>query len=176
MRNGEFSERTNSYSRAELIDIIEYPEEGKAILLFSVEDWGEDYVLPICIDSSISFSIRKALENIPFPRPLTHDLLVNILEKLDVTVEKVTIDAMIGNIYVATIVLKDNRTNMVFHIDARPSDATAIAVRTGAPIYIANHLKKYAQPYSYYKRLKVLLREGLRTRRTIGTEEEEEEK
>ncbi len=178
MRSEERKNRENSYSRAELIDIIEYPEDGKAILLFSVEDWGEDYVLPICIDSSIAFSIRKAIENIPFPRPLTHDLLVNILEKLDATVEKVTIDAMIGNIYVATIVLRDNRTNTVFHIDARPSDATAIAVRTGAPIYIANHLKKYAQPYSYYKRLKVILRGGSpRTRRTaIETEEEEEDK
>jgi len=173
MRSAEVKERDNGYSRAELIDIIEYPEDGKAILLFSVEDWGEDVVLPICIDSSIAFSIRKALENIPFPRPLTHDLLVNILEKLDVTVEKVTIDAMIGNIYVATIVLRDNRTNSVFYIDSRPSDATAIAVRTGAPIYIANHLRKYAQPYSYYKKLKRLLKRGVS--RIVEVDEEEEE-
>ena len=86
----------DQYGRARLIDVIDYDGE-RAIMLFSVEGWG-DYVLPICIDSAMAFSIRKAIENLNFPRPLTHDLLVTILEKLDVTIEKVTIDAMIDNI------------------------------------------------------------------------------
>ncbi len=142
----------DQYGRARLIDIIDNIDGERAIMLFSVEEWG-DYILPICIDSVMAFSIRKAIENINFPRPLTHDLMVSILEKLDVTIEKVTIDAMIDNIYVATIVLRDNRTGEVFHIDARPSDATALAVRVGAPIYVAHHLKKYAYPLSVYRRL-----------------------
>ncbi len=133
-----------------MLGVVDY-DGDKALLLFYVEDWG-GYILPICVDTSAAFSIRKAIENIDFPRPLTHDLLINILEKLDVTVEKVTIDAMINNIYLATIVLRDNRTGQVFYIDSRPSDATAIAVRVGAPIYIADHLKKYAHPYSTYMR------------------------
>ncbi len=161
----------DSYSKAELIGVVDY-EGDKALLLFYVEEWG-GYVLPICVDSSVAFSIRKAIENINFPRPLTHDLLVNILEKLDVTVEKVTIDAMINNIYLATIVLRDNRTGQIFHIDSRPSDATAIAVRTGAPIYIANHLKKYAHPYSSY--MKLLRKLGFSTRIVEEKDEEEEQ-
>ncbi|GEM_PF-544523 len=162
----------DSYSRAKLLGVIDY-EGDKALLLFYVEDWG-GYVLPICVDSSAAFSIRKAIENIDFPRPLTHDLLVNILEKLDVTVEKVTIDAMINNIYLATIVLRDNRTGQVFYIDSRPSDATAIAVRVGAPIYIADHLKKYAHPYGTYIRFLRKLR--LISEKIEDLPEEEEEK
>ncbi|NPA69969.1 MAG: bifunctional nuclease family protein [Crenarchaeota archaeon] len=157
----------DQYGRARLIDVIDYIDGEKAIILFSVEGWG-DYVLPICIDATMAFSIKKALENINFPRPLTHDLLVTILDKLDATIEKVTIDAMIDNIYVATIYLRDNRTGELFHIDARPSDATALAVRVGAPIYIAHHLKKYAYPYSIYRKLR-----GARVE--IEEEEENEE-
>lgn len=142
----------NEYVKAELLDVLEYPDGDKAVMLFTVEEWG-DYVLPIIIDLTTAFSIRKVIDNIPFPRPLTHDLLVSILERLDVSVEKITIDGMINGVYVATVVLRDNRTGQLIHIDSRPSDATAIAVRTGAPIYIANHLRKYAEPITYYEKL-----------------------
>ncbi|OYT26183.1 MAG: hypothetical protein B6V02_02215 [Thermoprotei archaeon ex4572_64] len=141
-----------SYLRADVLDVIELGNEGKAILLFTVNEW-EDQVLPMIIDASAAFSIRKALLNIPFPRPLTHDLIMNILERLDVSIEKITIDAMINGMYLATIVLKDNRTGELIHVDSRPSDAAAIAVRSGAPIYIAEHLRKYAEPASLYLRL-----------------------
>lgn len=145
-------DRSNEYVRAELLDVIEYPDGERAVMLFTSEEWGDE-VLPIVIDVTTAFSIRKALEGIPFPRPLTHDLLVNILDKLDVSIEKVTIDGMIRGVYVATIVLRDNRTGQLIYVDSRPSDATALAIRTGAPIYIANHLRKYAEPISYYEKL-----------------------
>ncbi len=141
-----------SYLRADVLDVIELSDEGKAILLFTVDEW-EDQVLPMIIDASAAFSIKKALLNIPFPRPLTHDLIMNILERLDVSIERITIDAMINGMYLATIVLKDNRTGELIYVDSRPSDATAIAVRSGAPIYIAEHLRKYAEPASLYSRL-----------------------
>jgi bifunctional DNase/RNase len=143
----------SKYLKADLLDVIEIPEEGIAIMLFTTEEW-EDRVLPIRIDLSASFSIKKALGLVAFHRPLTHDLLVELMNRLDVTVEKVTIDAMIDGVYLATIFVKDNRTNESFQLDARPSDATAIAVRLGAPIYIADHLIAYTEPIDRYRELR----------------------
>ncbi len=140
------------YLRAELIDVIDYPDGSRSVMIFSVDEWG-DYVLPIVIDPSIALSIRKVMDGVPFPRPLTHDVMVAILERFDITVEKVTIDGMIDGVYVSTITLRDNRSNSVVHIDSRPSDAVAIAIRVNAPIYVASHLRKYAEPYSLYERL-----------------------
>lgn len=114
----------------------------EAVMLLSTEEWG-DYVLPIWIGMAEALSIQKAMGQIDFPRPLTHDLLVDILERLNATIEKITIDALVDHTYTATIYLKDNRTGSQHYIDARPSDAVAIALRINAPIYVARHLKRY---------------------------------
>jgi len=69
-----------------------------------------------------------------------------MLDILNVRIEKITIDAMIENIYTATIFLckEENGKKLRYTIDARPSDSVALALRAGAPIYIANRLKNYA--------------------------------
>ena len=149
----ESSGSSSKYLKADLLDVIEIPEEGVAVMLFTTEDW-EDRVLPIRIDVTASFSIKKALGLISFHRPLTHDLIVDLINKLDVIVDKITIDAMIDGVYLSTIFIKDNRTNETFQLDARPSDATAIAVRLGAPIYIADHLVAYTEPLENYRELR----------------------
>ena len=88
------------------------------------------------------------MSGLRYERPLTHDLIVSILEALGVEVEKVSIDALLNNsIYTATIVLKreiKGKTEKI-SIDSRPSDGIAIAIRTGAPIFVAEHLEKYAR-------------------------------
>lgn len=117
----------------------------EAVMLLSTEEWG-DNVLPIWIGMAEALSIQKAMGQIDFPRPLTHDLLVDILERLNATIEKITIDALVDHTYTATIYLKDNRTGSQHYIDARPSDAVAIALRINAPIYVARHLKQYTVP------------------------------
>ncbi len=139
--------------KAELLDVIDIHDQGYALMLFTSEEW-EDRVLPIRIDLMASFAIKRGLGLIPFKRPLTHDLLVELLNKLEAEVEKVTIDALVDGVYIATIFVKDNRSNVVFQLDARPSDATAIAVRTGAPIYIAEHLVVYTEPLERYQALR----------------------
>ncbi|ADN49947.1 bifunctional nuclease family protein [Vulcanisaeta distributa] len=149
----EESSGNSKYLKADLLDVIEIPEEGVAVMLFTTEEW-DDRVLPIRIDVTASFSIKKALGLVSFHRPLTHDLLVDLINRLDVVVEKVTIDAMIDGVYLATIFIKDNRTNETFQLDARPSDATAIAVRLGAPIYVAEHLVAYTEPLENYRELR----------------------
>lgn len=121
---------------------IEYPS---AVMLLKGEDWGE-YVLPIYIGRPEAEAIVRAVYNVATQRPMTHDLIVSILDTLDVRVEKVTIDALLNNVYTATIVLRreiDGRVQR-YYVDARPSDSIAIAVRANAPILINEKLRKYA--------------------------------
>lgn len=130
------------YIRAELDDLLASNED--AIMLIGSSDWGSN-VLPIWIGMMEAFSIKKALGEAQFPRPLTQDLVMEIIEALSGSVEKVTIDALLGHTYTATIYLKD-RNGKIHYIDARPSDAVAIALRADAPIFVASHLYQYTKP------------------------------
>ncbi len=137
------------YTKAELLGVYPIRIQGLIpgfVMLLRGEEW-DGKILPIYIGSAEAMSISWALRGVKPERPMTHDLLVSILGTLGIDVEKVTIDAMIGNIYTATIVLKkdENEKTSRFYIDARPSDSVAIAVRTGAPIFLANILEKYAR-------------------------------
>jgi bifunctional DNase/RNase len=91
-------------------------------------------ILPIYIGIAEAMAIHSALKNRIPPRPMTHDLLVDIINKLNARVEKVIIDDLIDNTFYARIVLKQN--DHVVEVDARPSDSIAIAVRLGCPIYV----------------------------------------
>lgn len=91
-------------------------------------------VLPIYIGINEALSIYSALRGEIPPRPMTHDLMVDVIRKLNVKVEKVVIDDLIENTFYARIVLmQDDR---VIEIDARPSDSIALAVRMRVPIYV----------------------------------------
>ncbi|ABW00890.1 bifunctional nuclease family protein [Caldivirga maquilingensis] len=135
-------ETTKDYLEAVVEGVYVTSTGAEAVMLLSTEEWG-DFVLPIWIGMAEALSIQKAMGQTDFPRPLTHDLLVDILERLNATIEKVTIDALVDHTYTATIYLKDNRTGSQHYIDARPSDAVAVALRVNAPIFVANHLKQY---------------------------------
>ena len=91
-------------------------------------------VLPIYIGFAEAASIYSALNRYFPPRPMTHDLLVDIISKLNGKVEKVVIDDLIETTFYARIVLK--RDDKEIEIDARPSDSIAIALRIPCPIYI----------------------------------------
>jgi len=91
-------------------------------------------ILPIYIGISEAMAIHSALKNKIPPRPMTHDLLVDIISKLNAKVERIIIDDLIDNTFYARIVLKQNEHEI--EIDARPSDSIAIAVRLGCPIYV----------------------------------------
>jgi len=139
------------YLKAELIDVIETVDSyghPVGIMLIGAEEWG-DRAVPIIIGVAETLSIKKGLGHVDFPRPLTHDLFIDVIEALGATVEKITIDALVSNTYTATLYIKD-RDGKVHSFDARPSDAVAIAVRVGAPIYIADTLEKHAEDVSKY--------------------------
>jgi bifunctional DNase/RNase len=91
-------------------------------------------LLPIYIGLAEAMAINSALKNVVPPRPMTHDLLVDIIGKLNAKVERVVIDDLIDNTFYARIVLKQNDHEV--EVDARPSDSIAIAVRIGCPIYV----------------------------------------
>jgi len=91
-------------------------------------------VLPIYIGLAEALAIHSALKGEIPPRPMTHDLLVDILAKLNTRVEKVIIDELIDNTFYARLILRQNDTTL--EIDARPSDSIAIAVRLSCPIFV----------------------------------------
>lgn len=99
-----------------------------------LKDLEEKDVLPIWIGLLEASSIATALENIQTPRPMTHDLLKNILDQLGIKVIKIEVNDLKDNTYYALIHL--DVSNKRLTIDARPSDALAIALRTGASIFV----------------------------------------
>jgi uncharacterized protein len=99
-----------------------------------LKDSDEKDVLPIWIGLLEASSIATALENIETPRPMTHDLIKNMLDSLGVRIMKIEVNDLKDNTYYALIHLDVNKKRMV--IDSRPSDAIAIALRTSAPIFV----------------------------------------
>ncbi len=99
-----------------------------------LEDVEKTRLVPIWIGVSEGNAIALEMNGEKFPRPLTHDLIVNMFADLGVTVERVTITDIKDNSYYAEITLA--LKGKTFVIDARPSDSLAIAVRTKSPIFI----------------------------------------
>jgi bifunctional DNase/RNase len=96
--------------------------------------------LPIWIGPFEANAIQMELEGEKPIRPLTHDLLKNILEELNAEVVKISICDLQDNIYYASITLKVN--GRIVEIDSRPSDAIALAVRTKSPIFAEDWILK----------------------------------
>ena len=94
---------------------------------------GGGQLLPIWIGPAEAASISRAIEGRPLARPNTHDLIRNLLEGLGATPERVTITELRGSTYFAVMTVKRGRRRI--SIDSRPSDAIAVALRTGTPIY-----------------------------------------
>ena len=125
--------------RVQNIRVIE-DQAGNPVVLLSDPETGME--LPIWIGEVEAFAIQRELEGVQLPRPMTHDLLRNILIELGVELLRVEINDLHDNTYYATLVLRWNgRTNF---IDARPSDSIALAIRMNAPIYVAEEVAKAA--------------------------------
>lgn len=99
-----------------------------------LKDENRDRYLPIWIGQTEAQSILMELEGIKPSRPLTHDLLKNILVKLSAVVDGVVINDLKDGTFFAKIKVRVD--SKLVEIDSRPSDAIAIAVRTDAPIFV----------------------------------------
>ena len=98
--------------------------------------------LPIVVGSAEAQSIALQLENIAPPRPLTHDLMKNLLETIGVHVSRIIVNDLRENTYYAVISLRNN--GMRKEVDARPSDAIALALRMRAPIFVDEEVMRKA--------------------------------
>jgi len=96
---------------------------------------GGDRILPIWIGPFEADAIAMALEGRQFARPMTHDLTVRLLETLQTRVQRVVVNKLVEDTFYAEIALAQGQ--QYHQVDARPSDALALAVRTGTPIYVA---------------------------------------
>ncbi len=102
--------------------------------MVTLEEIDGTRLLPIWIGINEGNSISMVLGGEKFHRPLTHDLMVNILDAFAATIEKIVISDLRENAYYAIVTLKQN--DKTFEMDSRPSDAIALAVRTKAQIFI----------------------------------------
>lgn len=91
-------------------------------------------ILPIWIGAAEGNSIAMAMSNMKAARPLTHDLITAIFDRMEIEVARVVISDLIENTFYASLYLLHN--NKEFHIDSRPSDAIAVALRTGSAIFV----------------------------------------
>src|SRR5215210_226410 len=106
------------------------------IVILKVED--ENRYLPIWIGQAEARSILMKLQNQEFSRPLTHDLAVNLVSEMGGKLERISVTELKDSTFFATLRLAiDGRT---VEVDSRPSDAIAIAVRAGAPIFAADQV------------------------------------
>lgn len=127
--------------QVEIIGLSSSPSTGGAFALLLKESFGMRR-LPIIIGSFEAQSIALEIEGIKPPRPLTHDLLKNFADNLGGTVKEVVIDALKENTFYAKIIVEVS--TMINEIDSRPSDAIALAIRTGAPLYVREEVMKEA--------------------------------
>ena len=106
-----------------------------ALLLKEVEG---PQTLPIWIGGPEAMSIALALDKVKTSRPLTHDLLKNIMHTLDVKISSVVVTEIKDNTYYAILYIADGDKEIL--VDARPSDAIATALRVNAPIFVEDNV------------------------------------
>ncbi len=111
------------------------------------EPEGHGRILPIWIGQPEATAILLAIEGAIPPRPLTHDLLRNVIETLGVVLERIEITRIEDGTFYAALILRGEERTLA--IDARPSDSIALALRTSAPIFVAESvMEEAAIPYT----------------------------
>jgi bifunctional DNase/RNase len=127
--------------QVEILGLSASPSAGGAYALLLKEVYGIRR-LPIIIGSFEAQSIALEMEGIKPPRPLTHDLLKSMIDNLGATVSEIIIDELRDNTFYAKIRIEVS--SLHHDIDSRPSDAIALAVRTNAPLYVAEEVMRIA--------------------------------
>ena len=116
----------------ELVGIeLERPPNIPCLLLQESE--GEQRLLPIFIGDPEAKAIAFALEEVEVPRPMTHDLMKVLLDSIGARLERVVITELRDTTFFAELII--SHAGEVQSVSARPSDAVALAVRTGAPLF-----------------------------------------
>src|SRR5712671_1683626 len=109
--------------------------------------------LPIWVGLFEANAIALELEKISTPRPMTHDLIKNILESLDARVQKIVVNDVRDNTFYAVIHLRLGSADIT--VDSRPSDAIALALRVGAPIFVEEEVVQKARSVEVAKETEI---------------------
>ncbi len=128
----------SSFVEAEIWTVAR-TDKGNAVL---VKPLGSGRAVPIFIGQLEAQSILIGLGNVPMPRPLTHDLVIQMLEKLGVSVERVEITDLRDGTFYGRILMKQGIKKL--SIDSRPSDALGLAARLHCPVFIAESVVEEA--------------------------------
>ncbi|HJY29806.1 MAG TPA: bifunctional nuclease family protein [Pyrinomonadaceae bacterium] len=109
------------------------PNSGTPIII--LKDVQSDTMLPIWVGAYEANAIALEIEKIAPPRPMTHDLLRNLIVELGVHVDRVVVTSLRDNTFFAVIEMHNNEGDKMV-LDSRPSDAIALALRADCPIYV----------------------------------------
>jgi uncharacterized protein len=131
---GVWGDRVQAMVEMELLGVrVELPSNTPIVLLR--ETSGDNRMLPIFIGGPEATAIALALEGVVTPRPMTHDLMKSVLEELGTSLERVVVTDLRDGTFYAELHLQAGGEG--HQVSSRPSDAIALAVRTGSPIFAA---------------------------------------
>ena len=119
----------------EILDVVK-EEKSNGCLVLLTDTGGR--VLPVFLGSPEALAIAAGMRRTQFPRPITYDLICSIIRAVGATVQSVEISALRESTYYSTIRIQSAESEE--QVDARPSDAMALAVRLGAPIRVAEEV------------------------------------
>ena len=125
--------------------IIDEKRQDQVIVL---KEKNGDRQFPIVIGFLEASSIKMKLSHLEPPRPMTHDLLVALIEAFNARLERLVIDKMVNNTFHAKLELKTQNGETKF-VDSRPSDGIAVTVRLGAPIFVDEEVLKQAMLFKH---------------------------
>jgi bifunctional DNase/RNase len=100
--------------------------------------------LPIVIGLTEALAIDRRLKGVPLQRPMTHDLLANVIESLSAELEKIVVNDLHEHTFYAKLVIRSG--GELVEVDSRPSDAIALGIAGEVPIYVEDHVLEETQP------------------------------
>jgi uncharacterized protein len=121
-----------------LLRAVRVDLQSNTPVLLLQESTGEGRTLPIFIGTPEATAIAYALQGVTMPRPLTHDLMRDVLGAMEISVERVIITELRSATYYAELHLRQGEERTV--VSSRPSDAVAVAVRTESPLFVSDEL------------------------------------
>ncbi|MEJ5376715.1 MAG: bifunctional nuclease family protein [bacterium] len=122
-----------------VVESVSYEAQG-SMYRVNLKEETTGKVLPIFVGAFEGNAIAMALRGIPAARPLTHDLMANLIESLDGEVLRIVVSDLRDNIYYAFIYIRQDGKELA--VDSRPSDAIALAMRLGVPIFVVKKLEE----------------------------------
>lgn len=126
------------------------PEQPAVLVLEPIEaqDEGKSRIVPVWIGANEAMQLGVAIEHVKLPRPMTHDLFIDAITNLDACVDHVVIDRVEGQTFFAKLVLRQG--GRLINLDARPTDALALALREDSPFMIEESvLDQASYPYLF---------------------------